>query len=170
MKKLILTLTLFIAGAQAQALSILAPTYAANLNKFYMQVGTDLEQQDIRYGSLTVDVRNRQIRMELQPAMPPCPAPNACIQVMPMPVVVAAPLLSIKKGGCGETVYTAEKNMMPVDGALVQIQVIDNRNNYCEIFPIIPTVVELHIETGRPFKVQDHVMHGEILEVINMGR
>ncbi len=167
MKKLVLALTLLVAGTQAHALRH-APTYQGMLNKFFLQVGTDLSKKDITSGYVKVDTKNSQITVILQPAFH-CPNGAICAMVMPQAITLQVPIIDVKKGGCGDIIYKGEMNMLPVDGALIEITVIDNKNNFCELYPMIPTIVEIHSETGRPFKVQDHVIHGEYLQIVPMN-
>lgn len=164
MQKLILALTV-LAGLQAHARTHNPKLNEfAELNKFQFQTGSSLAQRDISYGSVSVDTVSKKIRLVLQPAFH-CPAGAMCAMVMPMAIEFEVPLQSIERGGCQEVIYKGAHNMMPVDGALTEITVTDNRNNMCESFAIIPlTEVQLHTQVPRPYRDENHVMQGESMK------
>ncbi len=158
MKKLILFAVLSVIGAQAQATP--NGVRVAHLNTMYFETGSTLAAKEIHYGHVSIDRFSRTIELKLQPAFH-CPAGAVCAMVMPQMITIELPNLQVKKGGCGEVIYTAEKNLMPVDGPRRTLEVVDNRHNYCEIYPIIPTVVRYTVETPRPYRQEEHQMHGD---------
>ncbi len=156
MKKWILFAVLAVLGAQAQAEP--RGISQAPLNQFFFQPGSALAQRDISYGHVTVNRYERTITLKLQPAWH-CPAGALCAMVMPQPIEIEVSGLQIRKGGCGETIYRAEENLLPVDGPHHSLEVIDNAYNYCEVYPLIPIIVRYASEGPRS-PAQEHVLYG----------
>ena len=83
-------------------------------------------------GTVQVNYDQKTVKMHLQPSMPPCSAGLFCAQVMPQPVEIELPIVSVKKDNCGVLEVTALKDMRPVDGALKKIQLKDATNVTCK--------------------------------------
>jgi hypothetical protein len=81
--------------------------------------------------------RGGDVTLTLQPKFS-CPAGRACAEVMPAPVQIRLPLVSVTRGECNTVVYTAKRDLRPVDGGLMQLQIVDNRANNCRTFVRVP--------------------------------
>ncbi|MGE4130879.1 MAG: hypothetical protein AB7F86_04540 [Bdellovibrionales bacterium] len=160
MKKLAFAIAILLSGANAMALT--QSGVSAKLNKFHFAANSALDRKDISYGDVSINLVEKSIKLTLQPAMK-CPAGALCAMVMPAPIEVELPLVKAEVGSCHELVYTARKNLMPVDGPLNEIIVIDNSTNYCEVILPAMTEVQYTVETPRPFLREVHVMYGEKL-------
>ena len=139
---------MFLAGAQANATSMLTQLNA-NLQTFNMDAASPLAQRDIRFGTIKIDFAHQEVTLILNPAFR-CNAPAGamCMMVMPQPVEVTLPLKSVTTDGCNAIVYEAEVNYLPVDGNGKFLTVIDNSNNYCEMYPLHMTEVRFREAGG----------------------
>ena len=96
--------------------------------------------------------------------------PNV-IRCRAMPIMkyrFKAPIKSIENDVCGATVIKASLDQRPVDGALTEITLVDNRSLICRILTEAPTVVEVHraivpmttgIETTQDIKIHAQTLH-----------
>lgn len=71
-----------------------------------------------------------------------CPEGRICAQVMPMPVQVELPIVSVTNDGCGIRSVTAKLDKRPADGSLQLIRVTDTSNMICKMF-VEPTATYL---------------------------
>lgn len=76
-------------------------------------------------GSLTLDYKNSTVKLFVAQNHMPCPAGMMCAAVMPAPLMVELPIVSITKDSCGIKHVVASRDSRPVDGALQQITVSD---------------------------------------------
>lgn len=142
-----------------QSLAETKTTLEASLTKFTFQNGSPLSLRKINSGHVLIDLEAGQILLTLQPAFF-CPGQYVCAMVMPQPVRELLPLKSIRQGGCGETVYTAEKNLLLVDGLRTTIEVVDNSQNICDIVTR-PVTVQLTNEFPMTGDIEIHHMSGD---------
>lgn len=70
-----------------------------------------------------------------------CPDGMFCATVMPAPVIIKLPLVSVEVDGCGFVQIKAELNEMPVDGIKETIEITDYSTGTCEIVVVNPLVV-----------------------------
>ncbi len=66
-----------------------------------------------------------------------CPPNAACAMVMPAPLIVELPIVSIKEEGCGIKQVVALVDKRPVDGNLTQIKIQDISRTTCAFFRAI---------------------------------
>lgn len=157
MKKFFLIAMLSLISLPSQA--EVKATLEASLTKFAFQNGSPLSLRKINSGHVLIDLYARQVMLTLQPAFS-CPGRHLCAMVMPQPVRELLPLKSIQQGGCGETIYTAERNLLLVDGDRTTIEVVDNSQNFCDIVTR-PVTVQLTKEFPMSGDVEIHHMSGE---------
>lgn len=138
----------------------------ANLNKFYFQPGSELAKEQIKFGTVVVDRKQKQIVLTLVRSMPICPEGMFCIESMPAPIIISLPLKSVQVGGCNEVIYYAEVNHMPVDGLLSSITVTEQRKSLCRYYvAVAPTEVQMRTAGGRPKFEEIHTMQGDSLKL-----
>lgn len=145
MKNILIGLLLIFTGAQANARS-LQRSQSASLLTFNFAAGTSLAQADIQSGNIEIDFLDNTVTLRLQPAMPNCE--HICIQMMPGPIEISLPIVSIESDRCGNIFYTALQDQRPVDGNKETIQVIDHRLNRCPTFAILPPTSVVYISEG----------------------
>jgi len=160
MKTAILALA-FLFTAQASARSMMVHE-SAHLDQFSFQAGSPLSQVEVDSAIVNVDYLNQEVSVQIQPAMPECPAGMACIQMMPMPQVISAKLVKVSYNTCNQRIIEAETDQRPVDGILTKITVTDSMPMYCDIF-LPATQVEIELEGSMvPFQ-EKHYLSGKAL-------
>lgn len=92
-------------------------------------------------GNMTIDYINSKIKINLMTESI-CPA-NVFCDISQIMTTFSAPLISRKVGACGEFIYTAHENKMPVDGNDLTIIVTDNHFLKCKMLPLAPVVVKI---------------------------
>ena len=71
-----------------------------------------------------------------------CPAGQMCAQMMPAPLVVQLPVVSVTSDSCGLRTVTAKQDSRPVDGMLQEIKVTDSSRMTCKTFVAVePTAI-----------------------------
>lgn len=90
--------------------------------------------QGVLSGEIQVNYGLKTVQMTLQPSMPACPVGMFCAQVMPQPMVVELPIVSIQRDNCGILEVTALRDRRPVDGQLRKIKLYDASNVTCMFF------------------------------------
>jgi hypothetical protein len=88
----------------------------------------------IASGVLQIDKENREVTISLQPAWQ-CPAGALCAMVMPQPMVLTLPITYEGGGFAGGRIIVAEVNQLPVDGAMIRIQILDNNSALVGVDP-----------------------------------
>ncbi len=116
----------------------------------------------VQSGEIQADYGQKTVKMTLHPAMTACPQGMLCAQVMPSPVVVELPIVSIKVDTCGILEVTALKDRRPLDGSLQQIKFYDATNVKCMFF--VAYVQKATYET----RFYSHVDGAEIRSVSTM--
>lgn len=158
MKKLILSAAVLmstIAAVQSEARSI-QTTQRATLTKFDFQNASTLSDRRIKSGTVAVNYFDKNITLTLNPSFH-CPQGMMCAQVMPRAIEFKASAMETTTGSCNEKILTAMTDDRDVDGNLVRLTVVDNRDNTCKYFaPIAMTEVELEIIQARGNKQEIH--------------
>ena len=81
-------------------------------------------------GKIILDRAMLTITLTLKRAMV-CPEHQLCAQVMPLPVRITLPIMSVEKNGCGATVYTAHTEINESTRTVQTLQITDNAHQYC---------------------------------------
>lgn len=87
-----------------------------------------------------------------------CPKGLYCTAVMPAPLRVELPLVSIEQNECGDIVYTAQRDSRPADGSLQVLTVTDNTEFSCPTFAILPAT-QIYYETVSAGFNPEHTIH-----------
>ena len=82
----------------------------------------------VNSGMIGVDLDKNELTLSLY-STSYCPPNVYCIMSIPAPYIVTLPIKSIGSTLCGGTVYVAERDMRPVDGALQRLVLVDNSAN-----------------------------------------
>lgn len=140
MKTLIAALALCFTAVTAQA-GTPNPVQPVALPELYNLKSIRVDQMSqvlptgaIANGVLQIDKENRTITISLQPAWQ-CPAGALCAMVMPEPMVLTLPITYEGGGFAGGRILVAEMNNLPVDGASIRIQVLDNNSALIGVDP-----------------------------------
>jgi hypothetical protein len=130
--------------------SKLRGVYTAELDQ--LNIDSQLPMSSSIYGgAITVDYDQDQAVLTLYPRFN-CPADAYCAQMMPAPVVIELPIVSVYKDDCGSRVIVAEQNLVPVDGFFEQLEIHDNRSMTCKTLVAVPgTEVSYMSEGGRRY-------------------
>jgi hypothetical protein len=88
--------------------------------------------QSFESGNLNIDYDQKMVTLTLNRSMQ-CPAGQICIQMMPAPLVVRLPIVSVEAGECGALKVLARKNLMTRDGVMEQISIVDDTSLICRI-------------------------------------
>jgi hypothetical protein len=146
--------------------------YASFLNEVVLDAS--ISQQTMALSgsrvSFNLDTQQVLLRLELVPVVK-CPPNAMCAPGKPYSKVVTLPIVRKFRDACGAKVVVARKDLRPVDGALEEIEIRDNRSNTCKtLVALAPT--EGHFRTafydrigGREVKMHTS-FKGEALERI----
>jgi hypothetical protein len=169
MKNAMISLALFVASLSANATSLHPDTFvqAARLTDIRMDKGyTDT----VVAAQIQVNMVTKVARLTLKhPTI--CGSARvgqpACLGFR-SDTVIEVPIVSSHIDTCGSRVITARKNMMPVDGPLVQLVIKDNRTMTCKTFVAVPgTEVYYKMQFYNRFQggliTQESVLTGESL-------
>ena len=151
MKKLMMSFAVMmtlVAAANAEARSLKFKE-TSTFTKFDFQNASSLSEKKIRQGSVTVSHATNSITIVLNPAFY-CPPNMMCAQVMPRPIEYTAQNMQATQGNCGETIYSALTDKLPVDGLRVEITVVDHSTDHCKYFaPVAATETKLELTYPR---------------------
>lgn len=113
-------------------------------------------------GLVSIAEGNSEIEVDLY-EVPVCPEGAACAMVIPTHHEIKLPIIDVKVGTCGETIYTAEEDATPVDGLKQTLQVIDYRTMTCDI--ALQYYSQTIYTTYNPWTAQTvtSLFHGEAL-------
>lgn len=123
--------------ANARSLHPLTFVLSAELTEV-MNIDQDSYLNNLRIHGGKVEVRQvrKEINLALQTA-PECPAGMMCPAVL-VEHNITLPIIAEYTGDCGSTIYVAQKDDRPVDGALQKLIVTDYTNNKCPHFIALP--------------------------------
>ncbi len=96
--------------------------------------------EESNFASVLVDYTKDEITLVVEKPWS-CPKDKFCATVMPAPLVLTLPLISIEVDGCGFITLIAEVDKMPVDGVKETIEITDYSKGVCEIVVVNPLVV-----------------------------
>jgi hypothetical protein len=97
-------------------------------------------------GSIELDVPNKTATLRIELAVE-CKAGEMCPHIVPAPIEVTLPIVSVKVDGCGTKMIIAKQDERPLDGALHLLTIEDNTTNICPHFVMMsPTVVVYQTE------------------------
>ena len=140
----ILLATLLCLSAEARPSSA---SISADINQNWFDARSPLSKLEVVDSS--VEVNLAQDFIELQFILPwTCPAGAACALVMPMRVFKVENI-DIQVDECGTTLYVAQEDSRPVDGAFEKITVRDNTSNSCPtsmVMPHVKTIIEYEVK------------------------
>lgn len=85
---------------------------------------------DVTSGNVTVDKARRKVTLVLDRKFH-CPMGRYCAMVMPAPIFVEVPLVSVQRDRCGSVVYTAVEDRRSQQGGMSLITLSDNTGNRC---------------------------------------
>ncbi|OQW55117.1 MAG: hypothetical protein A4S09_16965 [Proteobacteria bacterium SG_bin7] len=146
-KNLLLAIATFsmLASTIAEARSVKAFTLNAQLKKMHIDPNSYLAKERFRAGSIVVDQFTKTITLQLDRKWY-CPPGALCSMVMPAPIIIKLPLVSVTNGACNSLIFEARRDQRPVDGNLTVLSVVDNSRFNCpSLHPVEPT--EVHLET-----------------------
>ena len=89
--------------------------------------------QNATRANLVLNYDKSEVSLNIEVAFH-CPGGNICAQVMPVPVQVELPIISIKTDGCGIRIVTAQLDRRASDGDLQQIKISDPSQMTCRTF------------------------------------
>lgn len=131
MKQILLIAAILMTFANsAFALSLLPPALAASITETHINHNW---LTGANTGSVGINLYNEEITLTLF-NYTPCSEGKLCPQGMTVYEVITLPIVDQYVDGCGATVYTADKDMRPVDGLKETISVVDNTTMICDIF------------------------------------
>ena len=89
-------------------------------------------------GSVTLDYDKKEVSLTFERRMPPCPEHKACIMMMPAPMQITLPIVSVKTDGCNLNTVVASQDQRPVDGIFQSFTLLDATNPKCMFFaPVV---------------------------------
>jgi hypothetical protein len=144
--------------------------YVSELTRFNVDPGL-LDQSTIHGGNVSIDAKMKFASLTLYRGMT-CPKGMLCAQVMPMPVMITLPVVSVEKNaGCNTRVIIAEQDLRPVDGGLQRIVIRDNSKITCKTFiAVADTEVEYVTEGGRIENGTRSTFQGERFQRVDADR
>ncbi|MCB0383824.1 MAG: hypothetical protein KDD43_00420 [Bdellovibrionales bacterium] len=162
MKKLIqktlIAATVAVAFVQAHAsqrpdfnYGLYAPLETINLHQDHAQGNKAIG------GEIVINLQKRMVSLTVQQTID-CPPGMACIALAPAPLRVNLPLVSDETGVCGDVVYIARRDALPVDGGLETLTVIDHTNNTCPTLIMLPAT-SISYETYYMSRIPGHPNH-----------
>jgi hypothetical protein len=158
MKKTIfaLVLTSLTAASVANAqLPLLVGTHSADLDR--VQLDKKVKYPASQQGKISVNYDAGEVTLTVYPQGPACDH-EMCPMWMIAPLIVQLPITDIRETTCGNIRITAEKNMLPVDGALQRLTVIDRSQDYC-FYEVAPEGVEvLYTTQSSGFNIERKVV------------
>ncbi|HSN96986.1 MAG TPA: hypothetical protein VLS89_01770 [Candidatus Nanopelagicales bacterium] len=89
-----------------------------------VEVDPESHLAGVEGGAVVIDRRANEIQLELYPGEGA--EPDEGIQIN-------LPITSVQRNGCGSIIYTAERDLRPVDGPRERLEVSDNRFLICRI-------------------------------------
>lgn len=131
--------------AQAAAFLVLTISLQAFSGEFvsFDNVVMDSEYKDgmaqVNYGHLILE--EDEVTLSLQRPWS-CPEGALCSAVMPQPYEFNAKIVKKEVDNCGIKTITAEKNLMPVDGEWIVIEITDYSEMVCDLFVLSQVKVE----------------------------
>lgn len=93
--------------------------------------------QNATRAQLTLNYDKSEVSLNIDVAFH-CPDGRICAQVMPVPVQIELPIVSVKTDGCGVRTVTAQLDQRPADGTLQQIKISDPSEMTCRIAGVVP--------------------------------
>ncbi len=97
------------------------------------------------YGQVQFDRAAYSIRLNLQPSMPDCQKGLSCTQALPQARTWILENAVKNIDDCQIVTYEASIDERAQDGALIRVQLVDNRANQCPTFIALPPS-ELRLE------------------------
>ena len=89
--------------------------------------------QNAGEATLKLDYNQKQVSLKIERRFF-CPEGRACAMVMPVPLIVELPIVSVKADNCGILTVVAKKDSRPADGSLEVITVTDPSRMTCKTF------------------------------------
>lgn len=165
MKKIMMSFAILmavVAASQADARALETST-SAQITKFDFQNASSLSERKIQQGTITVNVLSKSLTLTLNPSFY-CPPNLMCAQVMPRPMAYTASNYVVSTGSCGETIYSAVDDRLPVDGLRIALTVVDHSSDTCKYFAPI-AMTEITLEKTSPRGVYErHQFEAEALK------
>ena len=126
-----LAAVLSITTLTAHARTPMLPRQRAELTRFKLDPQLPGRDQ-IRRAAIELDYSTGTATLSLVRLTNPCPPQARCL-VGPIykEQKIELPIVSNAKDECGSLVITARRDLRPVDGALLQLDIRDNRSNRC---------------------------------------
>ncbi len=132
MKNLVLVITFFI-GAVSTAAESTKKAQGVLQYKVTEAKYASVHVQNATRAQLVLNYDKLEVSLNIKVAFH-CPDGRICAQVMPVPVQVKLPIVSVQTDLCGIRTVTALLDGRPVDGELQQIKIIDPSNMTCRTF------------------------------------
>jgi hypothetical protein len=104
-------------------------TFSAQLDTINVDPNAEY-LQNVDGGTIVRNVSKHTLRLTLNRRFS-CPADRICAQVMPAPIILDLPIVDVREE-CGSVIYTAKRDMRPVDGNLEIIKLADHSTRLCE--------------------------------------
>ena len=135
-------MAVYLFSSFAHATSLHPDTFSqsAKLLTWNFENDSFLASKNVRGGTVTVNAVKKEvsIRFDLRNNCPP----NAfCLAYIPT-YEITLPLKKVETDSCGSVIYTAERNMLPVDGTHEKLVVTDVSHSYCEMVYVAPTMIK----------------------------
>lgn len=111
---------------------------------------------------LKLDYNQRLVSLKIERRFH-CPEGRVCAMVMPPPLIVELPIVSVTKDSCGIRTVTAKKDYRPVDGALELITIIDPSQMTCETFAVVHHEATYTTSYFDHFKSQNVVSESKMI-------
>ena len=92
--------------------------------------------QNATRAQLILNFDKSEVELNIQVAFR-CPEGRICAQVMPVPVSVELPIVSVKTDSCGVRVVEAQLDNRSADGELQNIEIVDPSHITCETLGLI---------------------------------
>ncbi|MCB0366538.1 MAG: hypothetical protein H6624_18345 [Bdellovibrionaceae bacterium] len=155
-QKTIIAATVAVAFVQAHASQMPSWTLHAPLETFNLHSDHAAGNKVIG-GDVVVNLEKKVITLTVQQTID-CPPGMACIALAPAPLRVHLPLISEQVSACGDIVYIAQRNDLPVDGGLETLTVVDHTQNECPTLIILPAT-SISYETYYMSRIPGHPNH-----------
>lgn len=132
MKNLFLAIT-FLIGAVSTAAESTEKAQGVLQYKVTEAKYASVHVQNATRAQLVLNYDKSEVSLNIKVAFD-CPDGRICAQVMPVPVQVELPIVSVQTDMCGIRTVTAMRDSRPVDGELQQIKIIDPSKMTCRTF------------------------------------
>jgi hypothetical protein len=167
MKSLLLSALVLMSSIQALAIvagpKIFTAPVSAQANSLF---------GDIASGDIQINLSDRELSLSITNAVNCAAHTRICLSARPRVTQIDLPVVSLKKGVCGDVIYTAFSDAMPVDGLRETIVVTDHTGPTCLrlIAPLAPTEIvytreSMSRRTGTLSKETTALTAGSLIQI-----